>query len=440
MTFSRIPALRRVLTPVMLAALAGTATIAWQAPAMAQKKEKAAAAAKANYSKEFIAAYKPFEELSKATPPDTAAMKAALPALMTAVKTEDDRLVAGQAYVSVGNAAKDSALQLQGIEMMLQSGKSDPARTGQIALAGGQIAYNAKDYAKARTFLTKAAELGITEGDPQILIAETYFGQNDTAGGLKYLEGAIAARKAAGQPVSELWMKRALSSAYTGKLNAEARKWGMLYAREFPNQTSWGDAIAVAINTEQYQPADMLDILRLARRTGTLRTRAMYLEYVDAADARKLPNEVLTLIDAGIAAKVIDGNVQMVKDARATATSRIAIDKKEVPSLQRDASAPGAKLVTVMAAADTLLSYGQYAEAETLFAKAAVMPGANVPMVLTRQGIAQVEQGKHAEAQATFAKVQGSRASIAALWSLYAAQKASGTTIAPATASATTTS
>lgn len=439
MIFSRKAAAKNVnWRRIVLATLAGTATVAWQAPAAAQKKEKAAPAAKANYSKEFMAAYKAYEALSKAATPDVPAMTAALPGLMAAAQTADDRYVTGQAYVGAGNASRNPSLQLQGIDLMLQSGKVEAARVGQMAIIGGQLAYNAKDYAKARTYLAKAVEAGVTDGDPQGLLAETYFAQNDTAGGLKILEDAIAARKAAGQPISEAWMRRALANAYNGKLNAEARKWGLMYAREFPNQTSWGDAIAVAINSEQYQPAEMLDILRLARRTNTLRTKAMYLEYVDAADARKLPSEVVTLLDAGVAAKLVDNNVQMVKDARATAASRIAADKAELPSLQRDANAAGAKLVTVMAAGDTLLSYGKYAEAEAMFAKAAAMPGANVALALTRLGIAQVEQGKYAEAQATFGKVQGPRQSIANLWALYASQKASGTVIAPAATPAPT--
>lgn len=431
---------RRALSPLALVAVAGLAAVGVHSPALAQKKEKPAAPAKANYSKEFVTAYKAYETLAKAATPDVAAMTAALPGLMAASQTADDRFATGQAYVSAGNAAKDPALQLQGIDLMMQSGKVEPARVGQIAFIGGQLAYNAKDYAKARTYLTQAVQAGVTEGDPQAVLAETYFAQNDTAGGLKVLEEAIAAKKAAGQPVPEAWMKRALANAYNGNLPDQARKWGLMYASEFPNQTSWGDAIAVAINSGNYSPPEMLDILRLARRTNTLRTRAMYLEYVDAADARKLPNEVVSVLDAGVAAKLVDNNVQMVKDARTTAATRIAADKAELPALQRDANAAGAKLVTVMAAADTMLSYGKYAEAEALYAKAAGMAGANVPLVLTRQGIAQVEQGKYTEAQATFDKVNGAREPIADLWALYAQQKAAGTTIAPATGSATTVS
>lgn len=438
MTFSRKAAVRRILSPIVLAAVAGGATFAWQAPAAAQKKEKPAPAAKANYSKEFVAAYKPIETQANAAAPDYAALKAAIPGLVAAAKTPDDQAAAGRMIFTIGQKSNDYAVALQGAEMVLASGKVDATQNAQFNMVAAQLAYNLKDYAKSRTYADAAIKAGYAENDPQLFLAETYFAQNKYAEGLKYLSDTIEARKAAGQPVSEAWVKHALRTAYNNDLAAEARQWGVVYAREFPHQASWGDAIAIVLNTSNYANPELLDLLRLARATNTMRTRAMYLEYVDAADARKLPNEVVAVLDAGVAAKLVDNNIQLVKDARAVAAARIAADKAELPSLQRDANAAGAKLVTVMAAADTLLSYGKYAEAEAMFAKAATMPGANVPLVLTRQGIAQVQQGKFAEAQATFAKVQGPRQAIANLWALYAAQKAAGTVIAPAPAAKTT--
>ena len=443
MTFSRNARARnavwrRILSPLTLAALAGTATVAWQAPAAAQKKEKPAPAAKANYSKEFIAAYKPVEALANAPAPDYAALKAAVPGLVAASKTPDDQAAAGRIIFTIGQKSNDYAVALQGAEMVIASGKVDATQQAQFSMVAAQLAYNLKDYAKSRSYTEAAIKGGYTANDPQLFLADTYFAEDKYAEGLKYLSDTIAARKAAGQPVSEAWVKRALATAYNNDLGAEARQWGLVYARDFPHQSSWGDAIAIAINTGNYATPEMLDLLRLARRTNTLRTKAMYLEYVDAADARKLPNEVVAVLDAGTAAKMVDNNIQLVKDARAVAAARMAADKAELPALQRDANAAGAKLVTVMAAADTLLSYGKYAEAEAMFAKAATMPGANVPLVLTRQGIAQIEQGKYAEAQTTFAKVQGARQAIANLWALYATQKANGTVIAPAPAASTT--
>ena len=54
------------------------------------------------------------------------------------------------------------------------------------------------------------------------------------------------------------------------------------------------------------------------------------------------------------------------------------------------------------------------------------MPGLDTQRLLTRVGIAQFDQGKYADAQATFAKVTGPRQPMAQLWALYAAQKAKG--------------
>lgn len=444
MTFSRKsarkPLSRRLLTPVMLAAVAGVGLSGATAPAVAQKKnQKEQAAPKANYSKPFVAAYKPVEALVNAPTPDLAAAKAAIPGLIAASSTPDDKAATGRLIFAVGQKSNDFQTALQGIEMVLASGRADATTQGQFSFVGAQLAYNMKDYAKSRALYQAAMAAGYTSNDPQLGLADAYFADQKYAEGLKYLGDTIAAEKAAGRPVSEAWVKRGLAMAYKNKLNAEARQWGLLYAREFPSQTSWSDAIAIAVNTGQYPPADMLDLLRLARRTNTLGTRPLVLEYVDAADARKLPQEVLQVLDAATAAKLVDNSIQFVKDARTVATSRMASDKTELPALQRDAAKPGAKLVTVMAAADTLLSYGKYAEAEKFYATAAGMAGANVPLVLTRQGIAQVEQGKYAEAQSTFAKVQGARQAIANLWALYAAQKANGTVIAPAATAETRT-
>ena len=423
MSFSRKAAFRRI-SPILLAALAGAGAVAWQAPAAAQGK-KTEKPAKANYSKGFVAAYKPVETLAAAPAPDYAAIKAAIPGVVTAAETPDDKMAAGRLLFSVGQKSKDNAAMIQGADLVIASGKADATALGQFNMVAAQLSFNDGQYAKARTYLEGAMAAGYTDNDPELLLAETYFGEKQYPTGLKFLADKVAARKAAGQPVPEAWVKRGLAVAYNNKLNAEANRWALDYARDYPSQTSWGDAISIAINNGKYQPAEMLDLLRLARVTNTIRTGGLYLEYVDAADPRKLPAEVNAVLAAGLAAKMIDGNQQFIKDARDTADKRIAADKAELPKMVAEANAPGASLVTIMATADTLLSYSRWAEAETLYAKAATMPGANVPLALTRQGIAQVQQGKHAKAQATFAKVTGVRQPIADLWALYAAQKTS---------------
>ncbi len=95
-----------------------------------------------------------------------------------------------------------------------------------------------------------------------------------------------------------------------------------------------------------------------------------------------------------------------------------------LPSLEKDARAANATAVTAVASGDAFLSYGEAAKAEALYQIALGKPGVDQGRALTRLGIAQTDQGKYAEAQATFAKITGPRKPIADLWSAYAASKA----------------
>ena len=132
------------------------------------------------------------------------------------------------------------------------------------------------------------------------------------------------------------------------------------------------------------------------------------------------------VIDEGKQKGFLPADDAYVNDTRNQAAERVAADRADMDSLIGDARAAGANIRTVMAAGDALLSLGRPAEAEEFYVKAAGMTGAETPMALTRLGIAQLEQGKFAEAAATFDRVEGPRAAIADLWAIYAAQEGEG--------------
>ena len=392
-------------------------------PAHAAKKEKAA---KPAYSKAFVAAYKPLEELAKAEPVDYAALKAGFPTLLASLESDDDRYAAGSFIYSNAAKQQDQAMALQGMEMMLKSGKIPAENVGQFNFVAGQLAYAANDYAKARPYFQAAADAGYTENDPLIFVAESYFAEDQAQQGLTYLSDLINAKIAAGETVDEAWLKRGLAQAYNNNLNAEANKYSSWYVKQYPGENSWGDAVAILLNTGGYDNPEILDLLRLGKRVGVLRDSKLYLEYVDAADYRRLPAEVVSVIDEGYAAGKLDKSDPYVTDTRRQAAERAATDRADIDKLMADANKSGATLATVLAAGDTLLGQGRPADAEPFYAKAVSMPSANTPMVLTRLGIAQFDQGKYAESEATFNKVEGARKAIANLWAIYAAQQAGG--------------
>ena len=109
-------------------------------------------------------------------------------------------------------------------------------------------------------------------------------------------------------------------------------------------------------------------------------------------------------------------------------TAQDALKAAGVPLKGADGAA-----IDAMAAGDLYLNFEQAAKAEEMYELALTRSGVDTGRALTRLGIAQVDQGQFAAAQATFAKVQGVRAPIAELWGLYAAAQASGgATAAPA--------
>jgi tetratricopeptide (TPR) repeat protein len=315
-------------------------------------------------------------------------------------------------------------MQRRGVNMMLDSGVVEPEKLGVYSFLAGQLAYQAEDWAEARKRVQEAIAAGYTENEPQIVIAESYFNEDNYAAGLDVLDKAIAARVAAGQTVPDNWIKRGLAMAYEGNLAPQSTKFARMYVEYYPTVDSWGDAIAIQRTFFEADGNDTLDLMRLAQRTNSLRTERDYVDYINAADARRLPGEVARVIDAGLAAGKLRSSDVFVSENKSVANGRIAADKSDLPGLERDARAASASAVTASAAGDAFLSYQQPAKAEEFYKIALTKPGVDTSRVLTRLGIAQVDQGKFAEAQETFAKVEGSRKEIATLWSIYAKQQA----------------
>lgn len=411
---------------VALATGAAVGVTALEAPAYAQKKKKKDdEQPKKDYSKGFVAVYAPLSQLVAGEGADHAAAKAQIPALLAAIETQDDRHAAGTLIYSLGTSSQDLATQRQGVSLLLESGRVATEQLGLYNFLAGQLAFQAKDFAAARTYVQAAIDAGYTDNDPEVLIAEAYFGEDKLAEGLAALNTAISNRIAAGGEVPLNWFARGISVAYGANMGQPAADLATKMVEHHPSRDTWGDAIAIQRNFFNYESQELIDLLRLAARTNSLRNERDYVEYIEAADPRRLPGEVKRTIDAGVAAGLLNTSDLFVSDARTVANSRIAADQADLPSLERDARAASSSAVTAMAAGDAFLSYEQPAKAEEMYNIALSKPGVDTARVLTRLGIAQIDQGKVAEAEQTFAKVQGARQAIARLWAVYAKQKAS---------------
>ncbi len=418
---------RRACSHLAIALAMGGAAVAvtsaFDTPAHAKEdKEK-----KAEYSKGFVQAYQPLNEAFSKDTPDLATVKAGIPAVIAAIETEDDRFAAGQLIYNYGSTAKDPTTQRQGLDLMLKSGKVGAEQLGLFNFIGGQLAFNMKDYDGARTYLQAAIDAGYSSDDAGALIAESYFAQDQAAQGLDYLSKQIVAKQAAGGTVDPKWLQRGFAVAYNAGLGPQAAEFGALLVESEPSATNWGNAIGVLRIYGEYDDQGVLDLMRLAARTDSLKNERDYVDYIEAADARRLPAEVNALVEEGVAGGVLKASDVFVAEAKNISSGRLEQDKADLPDLAADARSASATAATAMAAGDAHLSWKDPATAEEMYKIALTKPGVDTARVTTRLGIAQADQGKWAEAEQTFAKVDGKRQAIARLWEIYSEQGAGAT-------------
>jgi hypothetical protein len=412
-------------------------------------KDKPAPAANAN-SKEFATAAKDLQATLAAAQPaiqaftsaSGAARDAALAALRSqitaapaqlataeaAIKTPGDRLLAGKWGVMVGSITGDTKLQQHGYVQQLESGATPAAELASLKFKLGSIAYINKDYATAIANLTPIVTEGYSDESAAELLADSYAKSGQAKQGLTALMAAMDARKKAGQPIPAAWADRGVSIAFENKLNTESVEWAALRLGVNPTQFNWISAVQITREVENYGDAEGIDLSRLLLKVGVLDVKSPqvereYVEYIQAAVGKVgvlYPGETLKIAQKGVALTVLQSSDPFVSGAINEAKARLAADRASLPALEKEARLPASSARTALKAADVFLSYEMYAQAEALYALALTKPGVETPLAKLRLGMAQLGQGKTAEAQANFAAVEGKLAPIARLWLAYA--------------------
>ncbi len=412
----------------------GTGIVAPDA-AFAQKAPKAP---KLKFSKGFMTAAQPAQAavtaLADGDAAGAAAAKTLIDAAIAAATVPDDNLLAGQLLVTLGGKAKKPEYQRQGLEMMIGSGKAEPTILPQLYGAAGQLAYQVQDFVTAEKHLMAALNAGSTDPTIRVLLGETYISNKQVAKGLDMIKTAITSSKTGGQAAPESWYRRGLASAFKAGAINDAADFGAMFIRDHPKSTNVGVAATIVRELGNFAAQENLDLMRLMARSNSFNETRDYVEHIQAADPRRLPGETLDVIASGIASGKLRAGDLFVSDAKSQATGRLAADRASLAGYEADARKPTASETTISGAADTLLSYAKPLAAEQLYTIALTKTGVDANRTLTRLGIAQLDQGKLAEAQATFAKVTGPRQPIAKLWAAYAASKASPPAAAPVAA------
>lgn len=347
--------------------------------------------------------------------------KAAFDGALAAATTPADKSALGTMMRNYGVLSKDLNIRLQGLKLQLESGGLEAGAVGSTNYDAGITAYQLNDYASSAKYLKAAKDAGFVDstGQLDVVLADAYKRSNNPEAALQMAKDEIAAAKAKGIAPSEESLRSALQQTYNAKQLAPSAELAAQLGRYYP--AAWNTSIAVVRQLSALPREQNVDLMRLMFATGAMKDKNDYFEYLDNLDPRAYPGEALKVINDGLAkGKLTTADTSADK---ASTTARIPSDKASLPATERDANKPGATAATVTGAGDVFLSYDQPAKAEGFYAKALGMSGADANKVALRLGIAQVQQGKFAEAQTSFGKVAGTRASVATLWSAYAASK-----------------
>ena len=391
------------------------------------------------YSKEFREAYLPLDELLKQEGADIAGARTQIDALGGLLNTSDEKYAGGFVLFNSGIKLQDRALQLRGMQAVLESGQTPAENVGRFNFIAYQTADQLGQKALSRTYLQAAIDNNFSTADInasslRIAMMESFFTAGEYDDGFAYLRGAIETQKSQGLAVDETWYRRGVTVAYENELSPAIYDIVTMWLSDFPSETNWRDAVNIARNLNDFESPELLDLFRLSRRANALTDASDYDYYIEVADPRRLPNEVVEVIEEGKAAgALVDSNLFMV-ESLGIARSRVAADRADLPSLEKDAMAASARTRTVVAAGDAFLSYNDYAKAAQFYERSLSMPGVNADEALTRLGISKIGTGDYAGARDSLGKVSGKRLPIARLWTAYANQLEGASAAAPAPA------
>ena len=395
-------------------------------PKKEKKKEDAPKGGGISVSKGFIPAAKKLEEAQKAK--DAAAMQAALAEGQASATTVDDKYLVGFYQLQLGILNKDQAMQGQGLDAMLETGKAPAESVGVYNFYSGNFAYGAKNYPKAIQRLEAAKAAGSTESALSPMLMDSYLNAGQIDKGWEIAKAGIDAARAAGtKPSEELYVRPAQAFQKANRTNEMLDVLAMR-VQDYPTPATWRNTLYIVLQQAAGDKDMTLDILRLMKATNSMMQRPEYLEYSAMAVEAGFPGEVVAVIKHGQGNSVIpktdthfNGILESQEPRAKTDAANVAADAANAATLKDPKAA--------RSTADALVGNGEPAKAIPLYEAAlAATPGD--ALVQYRLGVAQALAGQTDAAVASFAKVQGPRQRLAQLWTIRA--KAGAAPAAPA--------
>lgn len=413
--------------------MAMTAMLAPVDGAYAQKKknDKKSKKQQEELSEAFLAPYN--AAITALEAKDAATLEAQLGQAAAMANSNDEKFRLGNAYIQLGGMKSDTSIQRKGLDLMLDSGRVAPEQFARFNFLSGNFAYTDKEYAKAEGRLKQALDSGYYEDNAELLYVDSIYQQGRTAESLQLLENVVTRIQQSGQAVPEDYFRRGLRQAYSAKDVAKTTEWSQKWVAAYPNKSSWRDSLVLFRDGSAFDSQTNVDLMRLMRASNALSSERDYAEYIENADPRRLPGEVVEVVKEGMANGIVPAGSEFFTEQLNAAKSRVSEDRSSLASggaAARNSSNPRIAIGT----ADAYLGYGEYSNAIDLYNVALQKPGVDNDLVNTRIGISNALAGNYEAAKAAFANVGGTRTNLAKFWTIWVNTQANNSaTAAPTT-------
>ncbi|MDR2214371.1 MAG: hypothetical protein LBE59_00830 [Nevskiaceae bacterium] len=379
------------------------------------KPKVSAAAAKPLKAAQDAAQAKKFDE----------AVAKAKEALALPNKTAFDAYVANSLLAFAYAQQRNNTAAAQAMEAQLDSGFATPQEQATILKGLTAVAYQQKEYKKAADFGQRMIKAGSADADTYTLIAQSYYLQNDFKNTATFMGNYVNDQIKRGQTPKEQSLQLIVDSYGKQDDNAQATNWLETMVRYYPKENYWNNLLYTMIRSDGNTDRHSLNIYRLMQDTKTLKQGSDYTEMAQIAIDQGTPGEAVTVIEQGLAANAFEDKATLDRNQRLLDAAKKAADadKSGLTKLEAEAKAAATGDVDI-ALGGGFLSYGMNDKAEEAIARGiqkGVAKNADEAQILL--GIAQLRQGKKAEAIKTFQGVKSTDATydrLAKLWTLHA--------------------
>ena len=345
-------------------------------------------------------------------------LAAKVAAAQAVASTPDDKYAIAELQLKAAVAQKNDAAMAAAVDAVANSGFVDTPSISKLYASLGTTFYNNKQFDQAAAAFQKAVGVDPRNAQGYILLGEAKFAQGQKAEAATDFQHAVQIQMAGGQKPDEALLKRAVSVAYEAKspLAVElARDW----AASYPSTDSWRNSIAIYRNFEHPDVEGTLDLLRLMQATGTLNA-GDYALFAEAAADQLNYNEAQSVLDAGIAAHVVDPSTAQFRDI----ISGLKGKQKATDADLEAAAKMSPSSTNLLRIGDRYYGMGNYAKAADIYRQVLTKPDADKDVTNLHLGMALARAGDKAGATAALNAVGAGRAEIAKFWLTYVQQHA----------------